>query len=448
MEEGIVLLLALRLAVCAGVFPNPWGSASPEGSFPNGGLVVSRGTIYGTTSGGAGGFWGYGTVFSLKTGGKGFKVLHHFTALSAPKYFTNGSGEIGSIASTNSDGAYPAAGLVLSGRTLYGTASEGGSAGAGAVFKVNTDGTGFQVLHDFSGTAPDRPFGNYDGARPMAALAIVGKTLYGTAERGGHNEGTIFKLNTDGSGFETLHTFSPLVDTRRGLTNSDGAFLQSGLCVSREMLYGTAWSGGAGGCGTVFKLDTDGSGFQVLHHFGRRVLDMAGRTGNEDGAWPEAGVVLSGDTLYGTAHQGGASGNGVVFKLKTDGSSFAVAHSFSPRGLATPDNTNADGASPHDLVITDRGVFGLTPDGGGDAAGTVFGLTLKGTDFRVIHNFDGKAGGYPCAALAASGSVFYGALHHGGVSGGGSIFKLKTDGTGFQVLHSFSAKPLPGSLTD
>ena len=152
--------------------------------------------------------------------------------------------------------------------------------------------------------------------------------------------------------------------------------------------------------------------------------------------------------MYGTAHQGGAAGNGVVFKLKTDGSAFAVVHSFSPRGLATPDNTNADGASPRELMIRDRRVFGLTSDGGGKAGGTVFSFAQNGNDFGVIHNFDGKAGGNPSSALAGSGKVLYGALHHGGVSGGGSIFKLKTDGTGFEVLHSFAAKPLPGWMTD
>jgi len=54
--------------------------------------------------------------------------------------------------STNSDGAGPQAGLILSGTTLYGTASQGGSSGYGTVFAVNTDGTGFTTLHTFTAT--------------------------------------------------------------------------------------------------------------------------------------------------------------------------------------------------------------------------------------------------------------------------------------------------------
>src|SRR5258706_15955235 len=53
---------------------------------------------------------------------------------------------------TNSDGANPVAGLItnLSGSTLYGTAAYGGSSGDGTVFAVNTDGTGFTNLHSFA----------------------------------------------------------------------------------------------------------------------------------------------------------------------------------------------------------------------------------------------------------------------------------------------------------
>src|SRR5215831_8307035 len=49
----------------------------------------------------------------------------------------------------NSDGANPNV-SILSGNTLYGTAIQGGSGGSGTVFKVNTDGTGFVTLHSFT----------------------------------------------------------------------------------------------------------------------------------------------------------------------------------------------------------------------------------------------------------------------------------------------------------
>src|SRR5437899_11326960 len=58
--------------------------------------------------------------------------------------------------------------------------------------------------------------------------------------------------------------------------------------------------------------------FTTLHTF----------QGNSDGANPDAGLVLSGNILYGTAQAGGDSGNGTVFALNTDGTGFRNLHSF------------------------------------------------------------------------------------------------------------------------
>src|SRR6266851_3849904 len=68
---------------------------------------------------------------------------------------------------TGSDGAQPRGGLILSGNTLYRTALE-------IVFVLNTDGTGFTVLHAFTAV-------NSDVTDPFAGLILSGNTLYGTA---------------------------------------------------------------------------------------------------------------------------------------------------------------------------------------------------------------------------------------------------------------------------
>src|SRR5436309_3370762 len=58
---------------------------------------------------------------------------------------------------------------------------------------------------------------------------------------------------------------------------------------------------------------------------------------NNDGAFPHAGLILSSNTLYGTASFGGSSGNGTVFAINTGGSDFAALYSF------TPSSTNSSG---------------------------------------------------------------------------------------------------------
>ena len=101
------------------------------------------------------------------------------------------------------------------------------------MFKVNTDGTDFVNLHTFTA---------FDGSGPKGALVLSGGILYGTASSGGNGlAGTVFQINTDGMGFSTLHTFlfqqgTPVGDlvaignTVYG-TSEYGEFPRFGICV-------------------------------------------------------------------------------------------------------------------------------------------------------------------------------------------------------------------------
>jgi len=77
------------------------------------------------------------------------------------------------------------------------------------------------------------------------------------------------------------------------------------LVLAGSTLYGTTYQGGSGGCGVVFKVNTDGSGYAALKNF----------TGGSDGANPQASLVLAGGGLYGTTYWGGSYGHGVVFSV-------------------------------------------------------------------------------------------------------------------------------------
>jgi uncharacterized repeat protein (TIGR03803 family) len=206
--------------------------------------------------------------------------------------------------------------------------------------------------------------------------------------------------------------------------------------------------GGAGGHGTVFKLNADGEGFAVLHSFTKGRGNDNGHTSNADGAWPEAGLVISGDTLYGTTREGGVPGNGTVFKLNTDGAGFGVLHSFSAHGHSYPDITNNDGESPQGLVLSGHTLYGIASESGSRFWGTVFRVNTHGKDVAVLHSFGGNDGSHPLADLVMSGNTLYGAANFGGSQGGGTVFKVKTSGTGFAVLHRFTAEPLPPGMTD
>jgi uncharacterized repeat protein (TIGR03803 family) len=297
-------------------------TGTSDGSAPVAGLILLGNTLYGTAN--SGGTSGNGTVFRVKTNGAGFAILHRFASPA--------------------DGANPQAGLVSSGNTLYGTTHGGGISTNGTVFKLNTGGTDFTRLYSF----------NLSQAYfPLAGLALSSNTLYGTTYDGGAQKGgTVFKVNTGGTGFAYLHTFTG---------GSDESGPAAGLILSGNTLYGTV-DGGRGSSvdsfGTVFKVNTDGASFATLHSF----------TGGAGGAWPEGGLVLSGNTLYGTTASGGGFGRGTVFKVNTDGTGFANLYSF------TGGN---DGANPQaGLLLSGNTLYGTTQSGGSSGEGTVFSLAL------------------------------------------------------------------------
>lgn len=264
------------------------------GASPTALIALSGNTIYGTTT--AGGAAANGTVFSIATNGGTFSVLHNFSFLD-------------SQAGTNVDGALPWGGVVLSGSTLYGTASVGGAGGSGVVFSLATNGTNFAVLYNFS-PLDTLAATNADGAIPFGGLVLSNATLYGTTFAGGQNgRGTVFSIQTDGSGFTVLHDFAA-TDPVTG-TNTEGASPCATLVLSGSVLYGAASAGGTGAAGAVFAVNTTNGEFTGLYNFAA----LAGAGTNTDGAFPVAPVVRLGNLLYGTAFSGGPGGAGTVFDV-------------------------------------------------------------------------------------------------------------------------------------
>ena len=406
-------------------FPN-WSLLYPE---PEGALIIATdGALYGTTRNG--GTNALGSVFKINKDGSGYTILHSFS---------------------NLEGAQPGAGLLeASDGVLYGTWTSGDQK-TGAVFKLNKDGSGFAVLHRFGSVVED-------GANPTCQL-IEGSdsALYGTTTGGGANGGgTVFKLNKDGTSYGLLHSFG---------AGTDGQDPERGLIEGpSSVLYGTTFGGGANGGGTVFSLNKDGTGYVVLHNFWGRTdgfqplckLIVAGNGGlygttseggygtngttpggegtvfkinadgsgyellhvffrSTDGADPQAGLLKSSDgSLYGT------TGEGVVFRLSPDGTGYTVVRSIS--GLAAELVEDSDGA------LYGTSLF-------------VFKLNKTGVDFTVLHWFriESPERWGPTGLMRGSDGVLYGATSAETAESddGGTVFKINQDGSGYAVLHTF-----------
>jgi uncharacterized repeat protein (TIGR03803 family) len=369
-------------------------------------------------------------LFATTEGYAGETVLHSFSALN----LHNG---------TNQDGAYPAAGLVSSGGVLCGSTLNGGSKGAGTVFYIAPDASSFNAFRSFA-NAPD-------AANPQGDLAVSGNAFFGTSLGGGNGSvGTVFLGSTNGS-VSLIRSFA--VVSADAATNSGGASPGGPLAWSGNTLYGTTTAGGAAANGTVFSLSTNGSAFAVLHDFS--ALDSNTGT-NTDGALPFGGLILSGNTLYGTASAGGAGGAGIVFSINTSGNNFTVLHNFTPVDPGTA--TNADGAFPSSGLVLSNGVlYGTTMAGGFGESGVIFSIATNGGNFTVLHHFTSvdpatmtnTDGVKPVANLLLTGGTLYGTASAGGSGTSGAVFSLSTNGSQFQTLYNFSAvSPGNGTNTD
>lgn len=216
------------------------GSVTNDGAQPVAGLVQVNGVFYGTTlrggvsvqSGSVGGgapvassAVDNGTVFKLDSNGV-VTILHRF-----------GDGTVAN------DGLLPHAPLTFNPSSpgiLYGTTVNGGSAGDGTLFKITTSGV-VTILHNFG----DGSVTN-DGLNPIAPVVTCnstssGLTIFGTTQNGGAaGQGVVFALNSS-SQLIIIHSFGDGSVANDGALPNAGLSLDAS-----GNLYGATVGGGAG----------------------------------------------------------------------------------------------------------------------------------------------------------------------------------------------------------
>lgn len=410
-----------------------------EGGHPVGGLVlVSDGYFYGMTG------WA-GSIFRVNADGSNFSVLHRFN------FNVEGTQPTGSL----SPGKHG---------SLYGMTTQGGNYNQGTVFKMNvgqgavtvlrhlnpaSDGVNplgyftegsegdlygvslenklFKIGLPSGSLAPMGALGGKDGYAPQGDLERgLDGYLYGVTSKGGlHNYGTVFKLKPDGSDFRVI----------RHLNLPDGTTPHGGLTQGRDgYLYGMAHGGGSFGFGTLFRIQPDGSNFSVIKH-----LDW------QKGGYGRSQLVENKNGyFYGVIIQGGPTGNGIVFSMKPDGSSFTILHAF---------NRDTEGAFPMGKLLegADGNYYGVTSVGGlysngAYGGGTIFRISTQG-QFQVLHHFNPSADGErpEDGLVKGKDGYLYGVTSTGAQFAGG-IFKIREDGSGFLVLKRLNGSEGAGPV--
>ncbi|HXM06064.1 MAG TPA: choice-of-anchor tandem repeat GloVer-containing protein, partial [Candidatus Acidoferrum sp.] len=278
-----------------------------------------------------------------------------------------------------------------------------------------------------------------EGVYPNSDLKLVGGKLYGTTAGYQNfvcNCGTVYATTPRGDA-SVLHVFNG---------GSDGAHPSGDLAYANGTFYGVTSGGGSAtgcgssrskpnGCGTLYSVTLSGKE-RVLHAF--TVYS---------GYYPAGSLVYLKGKLYGTTPYGSTTNAGMVWSFDLATGTLKSLHDF-VNGQA-----DADGG----LTLIGSTLYGATASNyngvecmkNHDECGTVFSIGTDGTNFKVLHTFDGADGATPMSGLAKAGDFLYGTTAFGGkgcVSNGGcgTIYSIDTAGR-FTSLLKFSADATQGT---
>ena len=310
---------------------------------------------------------------------------------------------------------YPYGNITVIGNTLYGMAEDGGAHGYGCVFSLNRDGSNYKVLYSFSDTGSVA--GKCSGEYPYGSLTYVNGKFYGCTYEGGFNgEGTIFRINKDGSGYKDLWDFS----------NLTGDYPYYGaLTVYGNKFFGQTYSGGLNGYGAVFSIDTNGAGYKDIWDFDDTV---------SNGYYPESvSVTISKGKIYGMVYDGGRNNEGVIYSLDTNGQKYKDLFDFN--------YTDTTGEYPYGaLLLHGNTLYGTTYEGNRYwDDGTVFSIDTTGNNYKMLHFFSYYDGEEPYGDLTWAKGRLYGTTEYGGTGADeGTVFSIDSAGNNFTSMVSFN----------
>ena len=362
------------------VLHNFTGYQTGDGAQPTSGVLPARhGGFYVATR--EGGPRDEGTLTLIRKDGSA-QVLHAFAGAD--------------------DGANPqATPLLWTDGNLYGTVTNEGPAGCGAVYRYSPASSAYQQLYAFQ-CAPD-------GAFPSASLTDTGRgVLVGTTSSGGSNNGgSTFIVRPDGT-------------VGQGCSFDGGAFPYAAITevpVADE--FTVTLEGGSAFDGTIVRFHETCFG-TAIHTF----------MGGSDGAQPSGSLLYYNNALYGTTSGGGVNGLGIVFRVNPDGTNYTVLHTF--QGICCGNRDGSFPASGLTLDPKDGMLYGTTIKGGNSSDnGTIFKIDPNTGAEQAIYAFSGRDGAYPHGDLYIKKGKIYGTTANGGTgaqcaSGCGTVFRLKT----------------------
>ena len=275
-----------------------------------------------------------------------------------------------------------------------------------------------------------------DGGRAGALSLGSDGNFYGAAQDSMEGSsaptgGTVYSLTPAGK-FTLLHTFGAGATKTYPNGNLPGLLAEG----PDGKIYGTTLYGGIDGCngycgyGVLYRVNTNGSGFQVLHKF-------CSQANCADGGESVSGLKVGTDgNLYGTTFAGGTGNEGAIFRVTPSSGAYKVVYSF---------NFSTTGGDPSGLVVASDGTFyGISS---GSLGEMLFHYTEATGDLTAVAMNFPLVNGLPSAGglltLGPNGN-FYGVYGIYGVSGAG-LFEIQSDGSNLQLFPFYTTTDGAGS---
>ena len=293
---------------------------------------------------------------------------------------------------------------------------------------------------------------------PYPVLVVQGsdKALYGSAVGGRFNSGMLFRIQTDGSHFEVLHEFE---GPEEGLTVNSLVKSAGGILFGSTVRKVDFQPNGDPNFGIIpdglFKYAPNERNYAILY------ASKEPQNGWQDAlSLPLVGTATPEGILYGKCDQA------AVFRFETKERVLDVIHNaywatqeIQKTGTQTfkRDYRDESGRGPFRsqsgsqqtgdalIQVGDR-LYSVTETGGRGNEGRMVSMSLKGEDFKTVYDFSSRSpeGGTPSSSLVVGhGDVIYGVCKSGGQSQNGSIFQLKPDTGECRAVLSFDRNTDP-----
>src|ERR1035437_2111288 len=246
---------------------------------------------------------------------------------------------------------------------------------------------------------------------------VSGQTsLWGTCELGGTNTwGSIFTSDDNGNNLHFVYS----------LVNASGALPLGAMVLANApgKFYGVTVEGGCVDSCVIYTFDPCTGIFVDIHDFG---------CDSQHGASSLSGMTLAMDgKLYGLCGEGGANGNGVIYRVDPITNSYTDLFDFNDTSGSTPFGTLTQ--------LSNGNLYGMTNAGGINHGGVIFSFDPTNSNYSFLYSFDTVTGIAPYygGLLEATNGKLYGMTQLGGASGFGVIFCFDTSTNIYTDVHDF-----------